>query len=101
MGNMGGALEEARQRGEALRRALNSESLVRTREDGGSANHTEMTGCAIAEKDKVRRLEAESKERSDIALAAKGCSSLKSNFYCAVDETCFPCTESSMRKFPL
>ena len=41
-----GALEELRLKGESLRRSLRAEAAVRTREDGASANLTEMTGCA-------------------------------------------------------
>merc|ERR1712010_228461 len=99
--SMGGPLEEARQASERLRRNLSAEAGVRTREDGPTANNTEITGIILADKQKVDRAESDEKERAAIAGAVEGSASLRTNYYCSVDETCFPKTESNMRKFPL
>merc|ERR1711918_166034 len=94
-------LEELRQRSEQLRRTLAAEAIVRTREDGASANLTELTGCAIAEEDKPLRDASDMQERADIAEERVVSAKLRSTLYETIDETCFHNTESNMRRNPV
>merc|ERR1711998_150219 len=95
------ALAEARQRSERLRRDLVSESFVRDREGGECANGTEIIGCQIAEEDFLKVKAADEVERANLESITRNDAKLRAAVFCSIDETCFPGTESNMRKFPI